>query len=217
MARASREHPPTGSGPGRGTPRSRTAARPAHRANAPARTRATASEVPPEPEAPASRVLPRLSRGLRLTNRAVAIILVSFVLVLMYASSIKVYFAQQSEIARHEASIRQHERDIADLQDQVARWQDPNYVKAQARDRLGWVMPGEVGYKVIGSDGQLLAPIVRIDSSSTLPQGEHPTTWWERLTTSIAVADNPAPAKDQPATVTVSSSPSPKPSPSPSR
>ena len=183
------------------------------RANAPAHTRATAP-VPPEADTPAARGLPRLSRSLRLTNRAIALILVAFVLVLMYASSIKVYFAQQSEIAQHDASIRQHQQDIASLQDQVARWQDPNYVKAQARERLGWVMPGEVGYKVISPDGSLLAPSVRIDSSSALPQGEHPTTWWERLTNSMAVADNPAPAKDQPATVTVSSSPSPSASPS---
>ena len=159
-----------------------------------------------------ARTLPRFSRGLRLTNRAIALILVSLVLVLMYASSIKVYFAQQSEIAQHEASIRQHEQDIAALQDQVSRWQDPNYVKAQARERLGWVMPGEIGYKVITPDG-VLAPSVHIGSSSTLPQGEHPTTWWERLTSSMAVADNPAPAKDEPATVTVSSAPSSSASP----
>ena len=168
----------------------------------------------PEPEAPAGFGLPRLSRGLRLTNRAIALILVVVVLALMYVSSIKVYFNQQADIARHEASILQHQQNIATLQDELNRWQDPNYVKTQARERLGWVMPGETGYKVVTSDGSLLAPSVSIGTTSTLPQGEHPATWWERLANSMAVADNPAPAKDEPRTVTPSTTPSPSSSPS---
>ena len=39
-----------------------------------------------------------------------------------------------------------------DLKRQVSRWQDPNYVKQQARDRINMVMPGETGYWVFGSD-----------------------------------------------------------------
>ncbi len=213
MARASREHPPTGSGPGRGTPRSRTTARPAQRANAPSHTRVSASPQPSEPEGSAGVGLPRLSRGLRLTNRAIALILVVVVLALMYVSSIKVYFNQQADIAKHDASIRQHEQNIASLQDQIARWQDPSYVKIQARERLGWLMPGETGYKVVTSDGTVLGPSVRIGTTSTLPQGEHPATWWERLANSMAVADNPAPAKDEPRTVTPSTVSSPSASP----
>jgi hypothetical protein len=34
----------------------------------------------------------------------------------------------------------------------ISRWQDPNYVKQQARDRINMVMPGETGYWVFGSD-----------------------------------------------------------------
>jgi hypothetical protein len=36
-----------------------------------------------------------------------------------------------------------------DLQGQVARWNDPAYVVAQARDRLIYVLPGETPYRVV--------------------------------------------------------------------
>ena len=33
---------------------------------------------------------------------------------------------------------------------------DPDYVRTQARERLGWVVPGETGYRVVGADGKPL-------------------------------------------------------------
>ena len=33
------------------------------------------------------------------------------------------------------------------------RWSDPAYIRAQARDRLYYVMPGEVSYLVLDADG----------------------------------------------------------------
>jgi hypothetical protein len=39
---------------------------------------------------------------------------------------------------------------IAQLQDQRARYDDPAFLKAQVRDRLFYVMPGETSYLVRG-------------------------------------------------------------------
>ena len=40
-------------------------------------------------------------------------------------------------------------RDIKALEREKRRWADDEYVKAQARERFGWVMPGETSYQVI--------------------------------------------------------------------
>ncbi len=49
------------------------------------------------------------------------------------------------------------EDEIAELQDIEQRWNDPAFIRNQARERFGWVMPGEVGYRVIGLDGEVKA------------------------------------------------------------
>ena len=56
---------------------------------------------------------------------------------------------QNARISAREQDIDRRERSVKELEDQNARWQDPAYVTAQARDRLNYVMPGEVGYVVI--------------------------------------------------------------------
>ena len=56
---------------------------------------------------------------------------------------------QNARISALEKDIEHRERNVQELQDQSARWNDPAYVKAQARERFNYVMPGEVGYVVI--------------------------------------------------------------------
>ena len=46
---------------------------------------------------------------------------------------------------------------MADLQAAEARWDDPAYVEAQARARLHFVRPGEVGYVVL-TEEELASP-----------------------------------------------------------
>ena len=119
------------------------------------------------------------------------------VLLFSYLNSMRVYFRQQAQLAETRAQIAQHEREIATLDDELARWQDPDYVRAQARIRLGWVVPGEVGYKVIGPDGKPLGATVELEQQAG-QDDDHGTQWWERLLGSIKTADDPAPASDQP-------------------
>ena len=40
-----------------------------------------------------------------------------------------------------------------DMQAERDRWQDPVYIRSQARDRLYYVLPGEVSYLVMDSEG----------------------------------------------------------------
>ncbi len=153
-------------------------------------------------------------RGLGFTRRMVAVLVVLGMLALSYVSSLTVYFRQQQQIGQAKAEIAARESQITTLEDEITRWKDPNFVKAQARSRLGWVMPGETGYRVIGPDGKPLGGGVQIESESDLPSDEHPTVWWERMVGSVNTADNPVPEKEQAEPPVVKQTPSPKPTPS---
>ena len=145
-----------------------------------------------------------------------AVVVVLFILLFSYLNSLRVYFRQQQQMATTQVQIQERQRAIDQLEDEKARWQDPNYVKAQARSRLGWVMPGEVGYKVIGADGKPLGQGSELENESHLPSDEH-RVWWERMIGSIKTADDPIPTEETPTVEPTVKASTPAPSPSPSR
>lgn len=81
-------------------------------------------------------------------RRAVILAAMMCVLTLTLAGPVRTFFAQRAEMRQQtqiEATLR---RQIADLQQQKVNLADPAHVKAQARQRLGFVMPGEIPYQV---------------------------------------------------------------------
>lgn len=124
-----------------------------------------------------------------------ALFVLVLVLAVSYFNSMRVYFDQDRQIQAARYEIQQKSEAIADLESELTRWQDPAYVKAQARTRLGWVMPGEVGYRVIGADGKPIDTTVQIDQTGTVPPDEEPPTWYQSMWGSVETADNPTAAK----------------------
>jgi cell division protein FtsB len=127
------------------------------------------------------------------------LVLVVSVLTISYASSLKAYFQQHSQIQELRGQIASSESSIQRLEAEKARWNDPAYVREQARARFGYLMPGQTSYVVIGQDGKPLAAQAtlsdpRTDTSST------PTAWWTTEWKSVELAGNPPdPAsKDKP-------------------
>jgi cell division protein FtsB len=86
------------------------------------------------------------------SGRMLALAVVMIAITIMLAPTVKIFFDKQAEIAALNADIAAREAEGNSLRQQVSRWQDPNYVKQQARDRINMVMPGETGYWVFGSD-----------------------------------------------------------------
>ena len=80
----------------------------------------------------------------RLTGRATMLLVVLAALALAYVYPLRVYFGQQDEIAALQAAQERQREHIADLQLTAAKWDDPEYVRIQARSRLYYVRPGEV-------------------------------------------------------------------------
>ena len=107
-----------------------------------------------------------------------------------------VSLAQRKEIRWQQlkSQIAQRQQRVAELSDELDRWQDPAFVRIQARQRLGWVVPGETGYVVLGPDGKPIDGSNAIESQRA--DGEKPDAdaWWARMWGSVRAADKPAPA-----------------------
>ncbi|MEJ5866611.1 septum formation initiator family protein [Pseudokineococcus sp. 5B2Z-1] len=117
-------------------------------ASARARAAAGAASAPePRRRARAAASLPA-PRGL--TRRAAALAVLLLVVVAALAPYLHATISQRAEIADARAELAATEADVADLEQQVQRWQDPAYVERQARQRLALVMPGDVPYRVVG-------------------------------------------------------------------
>lgn len=189
MARDSRNKQ-TRTGPGSGSPRSRTAARPGERASN-RRSGTRPVDPPTEAEQEELAVSSKRSvgnRALSATWRLLLLLVLIATIAATLAQSLRVYFLQADQIAAVRIEIQERHEQIADLNDQLERWEDPQYVEAEARARLGWVMPGEVGYRVIGADGKPLAGEADVLGTKTEAV---PGTWAERLWGSVKLADDP--------------------------
>lgn len=86
------------------------------------------------------------------SGRMLALAVVMVAITIMLAPTVKIFFDKKAELDALNADIAAREAEGTALRQQVSRWQDPNYVKQQARDRINMVMPGETGYWVFGSD-----------------------------------------------------------------
>lgn len=126
----------------------------------------------------------------RFTQRMAVLVLVVGVLVISYASSMRAYLDQRSHLAELRSQIAQTEQDISELEREKRRWDDDAYVEAQARERFGWVMPGETSYQVIGRDGEPLQQTDDLPDPGSVPE-ELPEAWWSKVWGSLEAADHP--------------------------
>jgi len=170
-----------GAGPGRGRVRGRPAAR----------------TPPAPPPAPVTEPAAEPTRRSSLTTRAIALAVVLLILTISYASSLRIYFAQAHEIAAIKADIAARQQRIDALTGELARWDDAAYVSAQARERLGWVVPGETGFTVVGPDGEPLGGGAQIQAEAAAPTPPK-DAWWDKMWGSVEAADKPAPPKSKP-------------------
>lgn len=88
-----------------------------------------------------------------MSGRTAVIALVLSALALSYAYPVRTYLEQRAEmdaLRNSQAAQREH---IDELETERARWEDPAYVKAQARERLLLVEPGEELVIIIDDPG----------------------------------------------------------------
>ena len=121
-----------------------------------------------------------------LTGRAVILALVLAALVLMLAMPIRSWVAQRAEIASLQADVDAARARVAELQVLKERWNDPAFIAAEARRRLHFVLPGEIGYTTVGVDGRPL--VETIEAAKVLAT----MTWVEKLWGAVQEADDAA-------------------------
>jgi len=91
----------------------------------------------------------RSEQRLGFTARRAAVLAgVVCVLTLTIAGPVRTYFAQRTEMQQLSASETALRHQIADLEQKKGKLADPAYIAAQARERLGFVMPGDTPFQV---------------------------------------------------------------------
>ncbi|WFE24980.1 septum formation initiator family protein [Solwaraspora sp. WMMD791] len=124
----------------------------------------------------------------RVTGRATVLLVVLVALALAYTYPVRVYLSQQSDIARMEQAQQEQRERIAELTAQAERWQDPDYIRIEAKRRFYMVYPGEVPLLVLHDP----AGAAR-DAGDPLdaPQGESTPAdpWYDTLWSSVQAAD----------------------------
>jgi cell division protein FtsB len=123
----------------------------------------------------------------RLTGRSALLFVVLAVLVVSFASSARAWLDQRAHIKELQSQIAADEAAVERLTEEKTRWEDPAYVEAQARQRFGWVMPGEVGYRVIDENGEPLGATAQLSDPAVAP-GDGGPAWWETAWGSVEEA-----------------------------
>ena len=105
------------------------------------------------------------------------------------------YIDQRQKIAALEASIQVSHGEIAALERERQRWDDPAFITTQARERLYYVKPGEVVYLIDDDLDPAALPREQEPVSDTLE--EKSSDWMPQLLrtlTSAGLSQNAVPA-----------------------
>jgi cell division protein FtsB len=122
----------------------------------------------------------------RTSNRVLALSAIFFVLALTIAPPVKHYFTQRAQISALKAQLSADNSALQKAREELLLWQDPEYIKSQARERLHFVLPGERQYIVTEGDSVGNQPS-STKIASSLADGQ---PWYSRLIASISETGN---------------------------
>jgi cell division protein FtsB len=115
------------------------------------------------------------------STRTFSLVAAFFIFALVLAPPIQHFFNQRAQINALRAQVDGDRAVLEAARLELTRWQDPEYVKAQARERLHFVMPGERQYIVTGT------PTGEPDAvaNKVADQLEDGSPWYTRMIASI--------------------------------
>jgi cell division protein FtsL len=123
------------------------------------------------------------------TVRALVMFVVLSIAFVLVFPTLRQYLDQQVQLEQLRAEVAQAEHANEDLEAELARWSDPAYVEAQARERLAFVMPGERALRVADPE---VVPDPAAPPTGTVPtpvEPDDPTRpWYAQLWDSVQVA-----------------------------
>jgi len=147
----------------------------------------------------------------RWTGRAAVLVIILAALIVSYASSLRAWVDQQQQMSALRVEQADQTERVGELKDEINRWNDSAFVKAQARERFGYVMLGEVGYVVLDDK------TVATTTTTTMAKVAAATPWWQQLWGSVGAADKVVPGSGETGPGGATVAPTPKPTPTPEK
>lgn len=124
------------------------------------------------------------------TGRALILVLVAVTLIVALAVPVRTWFAQRAEIAQLRADVAATRERVEELRLEQERWADPAFVAAEAKRRLHFVLPGEVGYVTLGAEPTA-------EEAAALAAAEA-APWYATLWGAVEAADAADASEDSP-------------------
>ncbi len=124
-------------------------------------------------------------KTLRLNSTWVTVILIVVAGAFVVSPDVEAFLNQRRQIAEMEQSIRLAQEQVEQMEAERDRWQDPVYIRSQARDRLYYVLPGEVSYLVMDAEGMDFS-----DTSGTVGALMADRRQADEITTEISAAND---------------------------
>lgn len=87
--------------------------------------------------------------GLELSTRLLSVVVLVGVLGALLVPNLYAWWKQEQELRDITAKVEQTKQQNAQMREQLDLWSDPEFIASQARERLGYVKPGEVQYAVV--------------------------------------------------------------------
>lgn len=101
----------------------------------------------------------RSGRRMRVGFQVVVLALIVALAFILVFPTAQRHSAQQVEKERWKVRQAEAQAQVNELQDELDRWEDPAFIKAQARKRLSYVMPGETSYRVSDPENAPAPPV----------------------------------------------------------
>ena len=118
-----------------------------------------------------------------LPPRVVTLAVVCLLAFVVVFTSLRAYLSQQAQYDAVVAKIKEASDTSTSLENELAQWKDDTYVRAQVRERLGYVMPGDTSYVVVGADS-----VKQPGASGGATQGSQDVPWYQTLKESAQAA-----------------------------
>ncbi|MDO5661839.1 MAG: septum formation initiator family protein [Brachybacterium sp.] len=112
--------------------------------------------------------------------------------------TLNAYVTQHQELTALQQQVEQQRSDVQDLEAEVARWDDPTFVAAQARERLLFAMPGETQYRLTDTTGADVPLTEDQQQAEQATRDDWFTTLWGSVEGASTVQPDDIPAGEQP-------------------
>jgi cell division protein FtsB len=126
-------------------------------------------------------------RGIRFSGFSFVMMGVLVLAVVVLAPSLKTFAEQRQEIDRLADTVTAARATVDELRAERERWNDRTYITTQARDRLSYVMPGDISFLVINDLEKPVTDGAKTTEVSTTIQDTN-VDWLKSMFSSVMTA-----------------------------